>query len=176
MKLNFTSMQSSILSTGRLIQSVFGNNTTPHFTEDRNLWLTRHIVKYGRIQSCCFANRFSSTDARRTHPWVSCVDSSSCVIPHVVPRSLLNQNVIHSGWWQQSHFHSSRPPSIHSLSHDYVPSKRYCSFCLFRKHVSREATLLADKDPLSLHHLSSHRTELKRSTAPTSAALFNSEK
>lgn len=33
-----------------------------------------------------------------------------------------------------------------ALSHGYMPSKRYCSFCLFGKHLSRDVTPAADKD------------------------------
>ena len=68
-----------------------------------------------------------------------------CVIPHGGPEVLLNQNVSQGDRGSHIYMQRGRHPYA-ALSHDYMPLKRYCSFCLVGKHLSRDVTLTADKD------------------------------
>ncbi len=66
-----------------------------------------------------------------------------------------------------------------ALSHDYMPLKRYCSFCLVGKHLSRDVTLAADKDSdlciilsvntthtFQLHNVAALKTNMLPTAAP----------
>lgn len=68
-----------------------------------------------------------------------------CIVPHADAEVLLNQNVSQGDRSIHIYMQRGRHPYT-ALSHDHMPLKRYCSFCLVGKHLSRDVTLAADKD------------------------------
>lgn len=68
----------------------------------------------------------------------------TCVSPNADWRSLLNLNVSRGDTGGHIYMQCVRPLNT-SLSH--MPFKRYCSLCLFGKHLSRDVTFSADSDP-----------------------------
>lgn len=97
-----------------------------------------------------------------------------CIIPHTVLAESESVRVTEAFTFTCSE------DTYTELSHDYMPLKRYCSFCLVGKHLSRDVTLTADKDSdlcIILSVNTSHTallyngTVLKTNTPPKAANL-----